>query len=103
MTPEELRSMMAYLRDRVKLDSEETNGPVVITFLAPSKEEMVGAGLNAQGVERILRVPWWEEMVTDIIETPDYCEPSDSPKQILEYAQDVVSDYIRKRFPLNGR
>ncbi len=62
---------------------------------------MIDAGLNAEGVKRILRVPWWEEMVADIVETPDYCDPGDSPQQVLEYARDVVSDYIRKRFPLN--
>ncbi len=102
MTPEELRSMMAYLRERVHLGPKETKGPVVITFFMPTEEEMIGAGLNAEGVKRILHVPWWEEMVTDIIETPDYCDPTDSPQQVLEYARDVVSDYIRKRFPLNG-
>jgi hypothetical protein len=101
MTPEELRSIMAYLRERVHLGTEEAKSPVVITFHAPTEEEMVDAGLNAEGVERILCVPWWEEMVTDIVETPDYCDSGDSPQQVLEYARDVVSDYIRKRFPLN--
>ena len=101
MTPEELRAIMAYLRDRVDLDHKDSKGPVVITFLSPTAEEMIGAGLNAEGVEQILCVPWWEEMVTDIIETPDYCDPDDSPEQVLEYARDVVSDYIRKRISLN--
>ena len=101
MSPEELRSVIAYLRERVHLSPKETENLVVITFLAPTEEEMIGAGLNAEGVKRILHVSWWEEMVTDIIETQDYCDPSDSPQQVLEYARDVVSDYIRKRFPLN--
>jgi hypothetical protein len=94
--------MMAYLREAVRLGPEETQSQVVITFLAPTEEEMIDAGLNAEGVKRLLQVPWWDEMVTDIIETPEYCEPSDSPQQILEYAKDVVSDYIRKRFPLDS-
>ena len=102
MTPEELRAMMTYLRERVHLGSEEAESPVLITFHGPTEAEMIGAGLNAEGVKQILRVPWWEEMVVDIIETPDFCDPSDSPQQVLEYAKDVVSDYIRKRFPLNG-
>jgi hypothetical protein len=102
MTPEELRAIMAYLRERVHLGSQEAKSPVVITFHAPTEEEMIGVGLNAEGVKRILRVPWWEEMVADIVETPDYCDLDDSPQQVLEYARDVVSDYIRKRFPLNG-
>jgi len=102
MTPEELRAIMVYLRKRVHLGHQETKSPVVITFYAPTEEEMIDAGLNAEGVKRILRVPWWEEMVADIVETPDMCDPGDSPQQILEYARDVVSEYIRKRFPLNG-
>jgi len=93
--------MIDYLRERVNLSSTETD-PVAITFLAPTEEEMLGAGLNAEGVQRMLHVPWWEEMVTDIMETPDYCDPDDAPQKILEYARDVVSDYIRKRFRLNG-
>ena len=70
--------------------------------LPPTEEEMIDAGLNVDGVKRILRVPWWEEMVEDIVETPDMCEPDDSPEQVLGYARDVVSEYIRKRFPLSG-
>ena len=102
MTPEELRSMMAYLREEVRLGPKNVEGPVVITFLAPTEEDMIDAGLNAEGVKRLLQVPWWDEMVTDIIETPEYCDPSDPPQQVLEYARDVVSDYIRKRFPLDS-
>ena len=101
MTPEELRAIMAYLRERVHLGPQEAKSPVVITFHAPTEKEMIDAGLNAEGVKRILRVPWWEEMVADIVETPEMCDPSDSPQQVLEYAKDVVSEYIRKRFPLN--
>lgn len=102
MTPEELRGIMTYLRERVVLGPKETGGQIVITFLAPSKEEMIEAGLNSEGVETILHAPWWEEMVTDIMETPEYCEPDESSEQILEYARDVVSDYIRKRVSLDG-
>ncbi len=102
MTPEELRAIMGYLRERVHLGPRDAESPVVITFHAPTEDEMIDAGLNAEGVKRILRVPWWEEMVTDIIETPDVCEPDEPPQQILEYAKDVVSEYIRKRFPLNA-
>jgi len=102
MTPEELRAIMAYLMERVLLDRDESKNPIVITFLSPSKEEMIRAGLNPEGVKAILHAPWWEEMITDIIETPEYCEPNESSQQVLEYARDVVSDYIRKRFPLDG-
>ena len=101
MTPEELRAIMVYLMEKVHLGTGEAEIPVVITFHAPSEEEMIDAGLDAEGVRRILSVPWWAEMVEDTEETPDMCDPDDSPRQVLEYARDVVSEYVRKRFPLN--
>ncbi len=100
MSPDELRAIMAYLRDRVELGPKDDNDSVTITFLAPTTEDMTGAGLNADGVGQVLSAPWWKEMVADIIETPDFCEPDESPQQVLEYAKDVVSDYIRKRVSL---
>ena len=103
MTSGELRAIMAYLRERVLLGPKETENPIVIIFLAPSKEEMIRAGLNSEGVKAILHAPWWEEMVTDIIETPEYCDSDESSQQVLEYARDVVTDYIRKRIPLDGK
>ena len=102
MTSEELRAIMAYLRERVLLGPNETQNPIVITFLAPSEEEMIAAGLNPEGIKVILHAPWWEEMVTDIIETPEYCDSDESSEQVLEYARDVVSDFIRKRVQLDG-
>jgi hypothetical protein len=97
MTPEELRAIMNYLRDRVHLQAEV---PLTISFQTPTTDEMIQAGLNAEGTRRILAVSWWDEMVEDIIETPEMCDPEDSPQQVLEYARDVISEYIRKRFPL---
>jgi len=102
MTPDELQAIMAYLREKVSLGQEEAKGQVIITFNVPTEEEMIDADLNADGVKRILLVKWWDEMVADIVETPDMCDPDESPQQVLEYAKDVVSEYIRKRFPLNG-
>ena len=101
MTPEELRAIMAYLMERVNLGAGTPDSPATIDFHPPSEEEMIGAGLDADGVRRILGVPWWNEMVEDIVETPEMCDPNDSPDQILEFARDVVSEYVRKRFPLN--
>lgn len=101
MTSEELRALMDYLRERVKLRPQEANKSIAIDFHVPSEKEMIDAGLNVSGVRRILRVPWWDEMVMDIVETPEMCDPEDSQQQVLDYARDVVSEYIRKRFPLN--
>ena len=102
MSPDELRAIMAFLRERVRLGSKESECPVTITFLPPTTEDMLGAGLHAEGVGQVLSALWWAEMVTDIIETPDFSEPDESPEQVLAYAKDVVSDYIRKRVSLNG-
>jgi hypothetical protein len=101
ITADELRAIIAYIREKVSLDTEN-KGAVTITFSPPTEEEMIHAGLKVDGVKQVRQAPWWDEMITDIIETPDFCEPDDPPEQILEYAKDVVSDYIRKRFPLNG-
>ena len=103
MTPDELKAIMNFLEERVNLSSEKSAHPVEILFQAPTEEEMIEAGLNAEGVRRILRVSWWEEMVADIVETPDMCDPGDSPQQVLSYARDVVPEYIRKWFPLEEK
>lgn len=100
MTPDELRSIIEYLRERVGIDPEQAEDGVMITFNAPSINDMIDDGLNIGGSRVVLEAEWWDEMVADIIETPDFCEPDDPPAQVLEYAKDVVSDYLRKRVSL---
>ena len=101
MNPEELQSIMHYLMERVSLNPKKDNNEIIINFDTPTESEMINAGLNSEGVNRILNVSWWDEMVEDILETPDMCDPEDSPEDILQFAKDVVSEYIRKWFPLN--
>ena len=67
------------------------------TFTAADLTE---AGLNPEGVRRLLAAPWLPDMVSEILETPEFCEPEESSEQLLSYARDVVGEYIRKRFPL---
>jgi hypothetical protein len=101
MDPDELRAIMEFLRQQVRLAGEgAAGGEVAVEFDAPTAEAMVQAGLNAEGCRQILDAPWWGEMVDDIVETPEMCDPNDPPAQILEYARDVVSEYIRKRAKL---
>jgi len=100
MHPDELRSIMEYLRQRVHLKDRKEDGDVAIGFDAPSPEAMIEAGLSPEGSRQILAAPWWDEMVVDIVETPEMCEPDDPPQQVLDYARDVVSEYIRKRAEL---
>ena len=100
MTPDELRAIMAFLSQRVHLKDRGADGDVAVAFDAPTTDEMAGAGLNPEGCRHILTAPWWDEMVADIVETPEMCDPSDPPEQVLQYARDVVSEYVRKRATL---
>ena len=100
MNPDELREIMEFLRQRVQLEVGEEAEPIAIRFDAPSLDDMVGAGLHPEGSEEILSAPWWEEMVTDVVETPEMCDPEDTPEEVLGYARDGVSEYIRKRATL---
>ena len=100
MVPEELRAIMDFLRKRVHLENGGADDAVIIAFDAPTAEEMTRIGLNPAGCRQILDAPWWDEMAADIVETPDMCDPEDPPEQVLQYARDVVSEYIRKRAEL---
>lgn len=97
MEPDELREIMEFLRGRVHLEAGGTGDPVVIRFDVPSLADMTAAGLDPDGSQSVLTAPWWDEMVTDVVETPEMCEPEDTPEEVLDYARDVISEYIRKR------
>ena len=96
-TPEELRELIAYLERHVLLSDRGSPG---IDFEIPTEGAMLEAGLDPDGVHRLLAAPWLSEMATEVRETPEFCEPGDAPEQILRYARDVVCEYIRKRFTL---
>jgi hypothetical protein len=100
MTPDELRAIMSYLQQQVSLETGEAGGEVTILFETPTSDEMIQAGLDPEGSREVLQAPWWEEMVTDVVETPEMCDADDPPEQVLAYARDVVAEYIRKRFKL---
>jgi hypothetical protein len=95
MTPEDLRLLMSYLEERVRLDAESK-----LQFEVPDESQMRADGIHPEAIERLLAAPWLEEMVVDVRETPDFCEPDETPEQILRLARDVVQEYIRKRFTL---
>ena len=100
MTPDDLKKIMSFLKACVYIGGEKPDDPVQIIFDAPDLSTMVKAGLDPEGSKKILNAEWWEEMANDIIETPDFCEPDDPPEQVLIYARDVVTDYLRKRVAL---
>ncbi|MCP4897005.1 MAG: hypothetical protein GY906_08520 [bacterium] len=97
MTPDELRTLMNDLVSRVTMAEDGS-----VSFAAPTSEELTVAGHPTDGIAQLLDAPWLEEMITDVVETPDYADPSESPDQILQYARDVIVEYIRKRFTLEG-
>ncbi len=100
MTPDELRAIMEWLRQRVHLKDQGSDQEVEIEFDTPTADELGQTELNAEGCRQIMDAPWWDEMVTDIVETPEMCDTEDPVEQVLEYARDVVSEYIRKRVAL---
>ena len=95
MTAEELRRMIAWLEKRVALSEP---GSREVRFEPPVEDELVAAGFEVDAVRRFLAAPWFDEMVGDVRETPEFADPSDPPEQVLRYARDVIGEYIRKRF-----
>ncbi len=98
MTADELRAIVAFVQGRIGVTA--TGHPPAITFAVPTAAEMVAAGLDAFGVERVLAAPWFAEMVAEVLDTPSYCESTDPPELILRFARDVVAEYVAKRLVL---
>ncbi|HSL18271.1 MAG TPA: hypothetical protein VLB51_10245 [Methylomirabilota bacterium] len=94
-TSDQLRDIVRYLQDRVG-----THGDREVVFEPPEVPEMVAAGLDEATARRLLAAPWWPEMITDVLETPEFSDPTASRDIILGYARDVIQEYIWKRFPL---
>jgi len=97
MDADDLRRLMGFLQEQARLADPDGRE---IAFEIPARQTLLDAGLDPDGVDRLLQAPWLEEMVTDVRETAEFCEPEDPPDQVLQYARDVVVEYIRKRFPL---
>lgn len=98
-TPDQLRAVVDYLQQRVGLAGTDRR---TITFDPPDPGRMVVDGLDEATVRRLLVSPWWQEMIDDILETPEFAGSSETPEKLLGYARDVVQEYIGKRFPLNS-
>lgn len=95
MTPDDLRRLMEYLQQRVHMSDVRS-----VTFELPDEGTMVEAGLHPDAAHQLLTASWLDEMLSDIRETPDYCTPEEDSEQVLQYARDVVVEYLRKRFVL---
>jgi hypothetical protein len=95
MNADEIKRMYEWIQRRVAL-ADSTDG-IAIVFDEPGADDFEEAGFAPEAVELTLSSDWWAEMVTDIIETPDYAEPGEGPEKVLEYARDVVKEYVAKR------
>ena len=95
MEADEIRRMYQWIQDRVTL-ADDTDG-VAIIFDEPGPDDFEEAGFESEAVELTLESEWWSEMASDVVETPDFSEPDESPEQILEYDRDVVKEYVAKR------
>ena len=95
MEADEIKRMYEWLQSRVNL-ADATDG-IAITFDEPGPNDFEQAGFAPEAVELTLDSDWWAEMVTDIIETPEYAEPGESAEQVLGYARDVIKEYVAKR------
>lgn len=94
MEKNDIKTLITWLQDRVSL---EGIGQPVIVFAEPGAADFKAKGFDDDVLAITLESDWWREMATDIIETPEYAEPGESAEQILTYAKDVVSEYVRKR------
>ncbi|TET37157.1 MAG: hypothetical protein E3J72_06885 [Planctomycetota bacterium] len=95
MEKEQIIRLHEWLQGRITLD--EGADAVKVMFNEPAAEDFKKEGFGEEAVNLTLKSDWWAEMVTDVIETPDFAEPDETPEQILQYARDLVVEYIRKR------
>lgn len=95
MDKDEIRRLYEWIQGRVRKHSDGDD--LTISFDEPTAGDLAAQGFSTEAVERTIGSSWWKEMVIDIVETPEFAEPEDSPEQILGYARDVVTEYIRKR------
>ena len=95
MEPDDLRRLVAYLQDLVQMPE-----PGVIRFDLPDQERLLADGLHPEAVGQLFAAPWLDDMIADVRETPEFCDPGDPPAQTLGFARDVVEEYLRKRFQL---
>ena len=95
MDEAEIRRLYQWIQSRVAL--ADTPGEVAITFAEPTAADFAAEGFDDEAVRLTHGSSWWSEMAADIVETPEYAEPGESRQQILEYARDVVKEYVAKR------
>lgn len=95
MKKDEIKRLIVWLQTRVNLAKGEDG--IKIVFDEPRAGDFSTQSFGADVIGLTLERDWWDEMATDIVESPDFAEPDETPGQVLSYARDVASEYIRKR------
>ncbi len=95
MDREKIVKLIDWLKDNVSLGGGE--GGVKIIFDELDAEDFENAGFGGEIIELTLYSSWWNDMLSDLIETPDFAEPDDSPVIVLGYACDLIQEYVSKR------
>ena len=95
MDNDEIKRLYEWIQTRVALGDGADK--VTILFDEPTARDFEDQEFGAEAISFTLESGWWAEMAADIVETPDYAEPGESPEQVLGYARDVVVEYVRKR------
>ena len=95
MDNDEIKRMYEWIQTRVALGDGADK--VTILFAEPTARDFEDRGFGAEALSLTLESGWWAEMAADIVETPDYAEPGESPEQVLKYAREDVVEYVRKR------
>ena len=91
----QIRKIIHWIQDRVNLG--KTHVGISITFEEPTEADFLAEGFDREMIRLTLQSLWWSEMIDDILETPSFADPADPPDQVLQYARDVVYEYIGKR------
>lgn len=95
MDNDEIKRLYEWIQTRVALGDGADK--VTILFDEPTARDFKDQEFGADAISLTLESGWWAEMAADIVETPEYAEPGESPEQVLSYARDVVIEYVRKR------
>jgi hypothetical protein len=91
----QIRKVIYWIQDRVNLG--KTGVGVSILFEEPTEADFLAEGFDKEMIRLTLQSSWWPEMIGDILETPSFADSGDPPDQVLQYARDVVHEYIGKR------
>jgi len=94
--PQDIRTAIQLLKDQVTLTAE-AEGDRQVAFEDLDRDGMVALGITPEVAAHFAAAPWWPEMADDVRETPDFCEPDATDDEVLQYAQDVIFEYVAKR------